>query len=157
MIRIHSAIRACDHIEKRPGGQKATKHGWGAPLLGERPNVNCSMIKTGLILQLALLALFLVFLPGTKLQAQTGTINGTVVDPSGAVIPGAKIQIINAATGNLTRDTISDSTGTFRLLSVPAATYNIKVSATGMEQLLQNRSEEHTSELQSLRHLVCRL
>ena len=138
MIRIHSAIRACDHLEKRLGGQKATKHGWGAPLLGERPNVNCSMIKTGLILQLALLALFLVFLPGTKLQAQTGTINGTVVDPSGAVIPGAKIQIINAATGNLARDTISDSTGTFRLLSVPAATYNIKVSATGMEQLLQN-------------------
>src|ERR1700728_717889 len=89
----------------------------------------------GLFVQLALVALLAVFFPGARLQAQTGQITGTVVDPSGAAIPGAHVQIINQGTGAETRDTTADATGTFRALNVPAATYRIKVTAPGMEEL----------------------
>jgi Carboxypeptidase regulatory-like domain/TonB-dependent Receptor Plug Domain len=94
--------------------------------------------KPGLLLQLAMLALLAAFFPGAKLHAQTGSISGTVVDPSGAAIPGAQVQIVNQATGDLTRETTSDSSGSFRALNVPPATYKIKVSASGMEELDRN-------------------
>ena len=96
------------------------------------------LIGPGLFLRLALVALLAVFFPGAKLHAQTGQITGTVVDPSGAAIPGAHVQIINQGTGAETRDTTSDATGTFRALNVPAATYRIKVTAPGMEELDRN-------------------
>jgi hypothetical protein len=99
---------------------------------------NRGLLRPSLWLQLALLGLLAAFFPGAKLHAQTGTITGTVVDPSGAAIPGAKIQIINQATGDLTREATSDASGTFRALNIPAATYRVKVTASGMEELDRN-------------------
>jgi hypothetical protein len=87
------------------------------------------------MLQLAVLALAVVFLSGTKLQAQTGSINGTVVDASGAVIPGAQVQVVDQGTGGVARQASTDATGTFRALNLTPSTYTIKVSAPGMEQL----------------------
>ena len=95
-------------------------------------------LRPSLFLQLALLALLAAFFPGAKLHAQTGSITGTVVDPSGAAIPGAKIQVTDQATGNLTRETASDTGGTFRALNLPPGTYRIKISAPGMEELARD-------------------
>jgi len=95
-------------------------------------------LKTSVVSQLSLLVLIAVFLSCAQLHGQTGMITGTVVDPSGAAIRGAQIQIINQATGNLTRNATADGTGTFRALNVPAATYKIKVTATGMQELDRN-------------------
>jgi hypothetical protein len=89
-------------------------------------------------MSLAILALSLALLSGAGLQAQTGTVNGTVVDPSGAAVVGAHVQIFDAATGNLTRETNTNATGTFQLLPLSAATYNLKVNAQGMEELDRN-------------------
>jgi Carboxypeptidase regulatory-like domain/TonB-dependent Receptor Plug Domain len=87
---------------------------------------------------LVFVALLAAFSSGAKLYAQTGSITGTVVDPSGAAIPGAQVQVINQATGDLTREATTDGAGVFRALNVPAATYRIKVSASGMEALDRN-------------------
>ncbi len=100
--------------------------------------MNAVFCKPSLFLQLALLALLAAFFPGAKLHAQTSTITGTVVDPSGAAIPGAQVQIINQATGDLTREATSDASGTFRALNVPPATYKVKVTAPGMQELDRN-------------------
>jgi len=96
------------------------------------------LLNPGLFLQLALLALLAAFFPGAKLHAQTSTITGTVVDQSGAAIPGARVQIINQATGDLTREAMSDASGTFRALNLPTATYKVKVTASGMQELDRN-------------------
>jgi hypothetical protein len=104
----------------------------------ENPGSDCRLLKPGLFLQLALLALLAAFFPSARLHAQTGSITGTIVDPSGAVIPGAQVQVINQSTGALTREAASDSSGNFRELNVPPGTYKIKVTAPGMEELDRN-------------------
>src|ERR1700761_3475848 len=96
------------------------------------------VLRPGLFLQLALLALLAAFFPGAKLHAQTGSITGTVVDPSGAAIPGAQVKIINQATGDLTREAVSDASGNFRALNVPPGTYKITVAAPGMQETDRN-------------------
>ncbi len=66
-----------------------------------------------------------------------GTIEGTVADPSGAVIPKASITIANAVTGY--KQTLeSGSDGSFRLLSIPPNNYHLTVTASGFSTFSQD-------------------
>ena len=49
----------------------------------------------------AILSLFLLTLIASPLMAQSQNISGTVVDESGAVIPGAEVKITDVAKGTL--------------------------------------------------------
>ncbi len=60
----------------------------------------------------------------------TGTIIGTVTDPSGAVVPGAQIQITDLATG-VKLDVKSGSDGSFKFFAVPIGTYRALITAGG--------------------------
>jgi hypothetical protein len=66
-----------------------------------------------------------------------GNITGTVVDPSGAVIPGATVQATNIAT-NVSVSSITNGTGYFEVDSLDAGTYRITVTAKGFQQFVQN-------------------
>jgi len=59
-----------------------------------------------------------------------GTVNGTVSDPSGAVIPGATATIHNPVTG-FERSASTDSSGGFSFTNVPFNPYHLTVTATG--------------------------
>jgi Carboxypeptidase regulatory-like domain len=61
----------------------------------------------------------------------TGAISGTVQDASGAVIASAKVVIVNEATGETARDTVTDSAGEFTATLLPVGSYSVQVSATG--------------------------
>ncbi len=67
-------------------------------------------------------------------QAQTfrGAINGTVVDPSGAVVAGAEVRAINNGTG-VTLSTASTSEGQFSFQDLPLGSYKITVTAPGFQ------------------------
>lgn len=65
-------------------------------------------------------------------QVLYGSISGSVVDPSGAVVPGAKVTATNASTG-LARTDTTDASGRYRLLDVPEGAYTLSVSATGFQ------------------------
>ena len=67
-------------------------------------------------------------------QTTTGTISGTVVDPSGNVIPGAKVSITNEVTGE-SRNGTTSSTGEFVFPSLLPATYTIRVEVAGFQAL----------------------
>src|SRR5262252_1798003 len=80
--------------------------------------------------------IFLVFLllVAVSLSAQTfrGTILGTVTDPSGAVVAGAKVTVRNTDTG-LERATETSGDGSYSLPELPIGTYNVTVSQTGFQ------------------------
>ena len=70
--------------------------------------------------RILLVALCLVgFAMGALAQDATGRIVGTITDPSGAVVPGAKITAVNVAT-SLRHDTLSGPNGAFQILALPA-------------------------------------
>ncbi len=75
---------------------------------------------------------FLVLLLAAPLHAQsvTGSIQGTVVDQSGAVLPGASVTITNTATG-ATRDAVTDAEGLFAAELLPVGPYEINVELSG--------------------------
>src|SRR5882762_5911964 len=68
------------------------------------------------------------------MQAQTtvstGSIVGTVTDPSGAVVSGARITITNTATGQ-TIELTSNSAGAFNSGAISPGSYKVQVSAKG--------------------------
>ena len=66
-----------------------------------------------------------------------GTVRGTVTDPSGAVIPGAKVHLINEVSG-FDRTATTDATGQFVFANVPFNPYRITVSANGFAPLSQS-------------------
>src|SRR4029077_5336364 len=67
-------------------------------------------------------------------HAQTfrGAINGTVLDPSGAVVAGAQIRAINNGTG-VALSTASTSEGQFSFQDLPLGSYKITVNAPGFQ------------------------
>jgi outer membrane receptor protein involved in Fe transport len=60
------------------------------------------------------------------------TLNGTVTDPSGAAVPGAKVTATQTATG-LKRTTESGSAGLYSFTALPSGTYEVTVEATGFK------------------------
>ncbi len=63
-------------------------------------------------------------------QASTGNIEGRVLDPKEAAIPGATITATNQGTG-LERSATTDDQGAFRIILLPPGSYAVRVSATG--------------------------
>jgi hypothetical protein len=86
------------------------------------------------------LAVALLGLQG-DLSAQSlgnaGTIEGTVVDPSGASVPGASITLHNLVSGYAETAT-SSPTGEFRLTNVPPNPYHLEVTASGFSVYSQD-------------------
>ena len=63
-------------------------------------------------------------------QITTGTIQGTVTDANGAIVPGANVEIKNLDT-NLTRTLTTDEGGRFAALALPPGPYSVTVSKEG--------------------------
>ncbi len=70
--------------------------------------------------------------PGQS-QATTGDIEGRVLDPQAAVMPGVTVTAINQATG-FEKSATTDSDGNFRLILLPPGSYSVKTTApTGFQ------------------------
>src|SRR5208282_1751445 len=63
-------------------------------------------------------------------------IRGTVVDPSGAVVTGARISAVNVATG-LSYNVTSDKDGLFEFLQLPIGDYAVKVEKSGFKSFTE--------------------
>jgi hypothetical protein len=83
--------------------------------------------------RMLLLILGVAMLPGI-VRAQTASINGTVTDPSGAVVPSAKVTVVNEAT-NATRDTQTANTGTYNISSLAPGTYDVAIEKSGLKTI----------------------
>jgi hypothetical protein len=78
-------------------------------------------------------ACFLTFLSALWAQG-SGTIVGTVTDPSGAVVPSAEVTVTESATG-YSRTAQTDSAGNYVIPSLRAAEHTVVVQASGFRKL----------------------
>jgi hypothetical protein len=85
---------------------------------------------------LVLLSIFFVVSISSFAQSDRGTITGTVSDATSAVIPGASITAVNAATGTK-YETISTETGNFTLTQVPPGAYQLSVELPGFKKYVR--------------------
>ena len=70
----------------------------------------------------------------------TSTIQGTVTDPAGAVVPGVEVTARNTATGAKWRTT-SDAAGFYRVTALPAGVYTVTASRAGFATLSSENLE----------------
>ncbi len=75
-------------------------------------------------------AFFLLSLVSLKAQTSGGTIAGTVLDPSGALVPNATIQAVGADTGTV-YNAVSSSAGNFQFSQMQLGRYNLTITAPG--------------------------
>ena len=87
------------------------------------------------------IAIFAVIFITTAIWAQSagnsGSISGTVVDPTGAVVSNAKVEIRNPVSG-FDRSTTADGSGKFELTNIPFNPYHLTVTAAGFASYAQD-------------------
>jgi hypothetical protein len=82
----------------------------------------------------------LVFSVAANSQTFRGTINGTVTDPSGAVVPNAQVKATEVATG-IEHSTITSSEGQFAIQDIPLGFYKVSVVAQGFPSYTVDKVE----------------
>src|SRR5437016_4032462 len=70
-------------------------------------------------------------------QGQYGSMNGAITDSTGAVIPAAKVTIVNTETG-LTTTTTSGADGSYTIPQVLPGVYNVAVELARFKKALVN-------------------
>ena len=70
-------------------------------------------------------------------QGTTGSISGSVIDESKAVMPGVTITVVNVDTG-LERVQVTDAEGRYRILDLPPGQYTVKTELTGFAPVLRS-------------------
>src|SRR6516225_4425499 len=70
--------------------------------------------------------------PTSAQSINSGTVTGTVKDPSGAIVAGAQVLLSNPVTG-YQQKTITDSFGTYRFNNIPRNTYRLSAEAAGFD------------------------
>ena len=87
---------------------------------------------------LVLLCLCLWLVPQARAQSQatTGVIEGTVVDETGGVLPGATVSIRNTDT-NFEKALVSGPDGRFRAVLLPLGPYRVTVTLSGFTKLVR--------------------
>src|SRR5262249_34535782 len=73
-------------------------------------------------------------------QETRGSLVGRVTDPTGAVLPGVNVEVVNAQTGVATK-TLTNGEGLYQLLYLVQGTYNLTASSTGFKTLARDGIE----------------
>jgi len=97
----------------------------------------CARRRTALSpLSLLLSAVATVFVLAAPLAAQVdrASLGGAVTDPSGAVVPGVRIELLSPAT-DLRRETVTNAVGIYNFSLLPIGTYNLTVSREGFKSV----------------------
>jgi hypothetical protein len=84
---------------------------------------------------LVLAASFPLGPPGWAQSASTGALTGTVSDPSGGVVAGAKVSLTSLATQKVETKTTTEN-GQYKFALLPPGEYALKVASAGFETLL---------------------
>src|SRR5271165_4552817 len=98
----------------------------------------CSVTASGSLITALMVALALAPLTTVaEVGGNSSTISGTVTDPSGAVIPGATVEIQNLIS-HLNRTTTTDAAGKFSFPNLPLNPYHLTVNLSGFPPYVQD-------------------
>jgi hypothetical protein len=86
--------------------------------------------------------LFVLSLVCAYAQSDRGIITGTVADATGAIVPAARVTLMNTGTGSQ-YETVTTATGNFTLAALPVGTYKLSVEHAGF-----SRSEQTNISVQ---------
>ena len=95
------------------------------PSLRARCTAVCLVIAISLVVPALLCA-----------QGASGRIVGRIADPTGAVLSGAKIHLVNQAT-NVSRDAQTNDSGDYSFVEVVPGTYTVQFELTGFKKNVQ--------------------
>jgi len=93
----------------------------------------------------ALFSVVMLCVGSARAQVDTGSIVGTVADPSGAVVPGATVTVINTGTA-YTLTATTNSTGTYQFTPIRIGTYTVQVQATGFATNKRSDIDVHVQQ-----------
>jgi hypothetical protein len=96
-----------------------------------------------------MVAFVCAFLSVAQAQKTTGTITGTITDSTGAVVPDATVDLVNAAT-NARRTVKSNGQGYYNFPDLDPATYTLTVNKTGFKQVTERNLELHVADVTAL-------
>lgn len=85
-----------------------------------------------------LAALALACISAVVAQVGTGSIRGSVTDPSGAVVPNAAVTVRNVQTG-ISNKLVSDADGRYAAPSLPIGQYEVQIQAPGFETAVREK------------------
>jgi len=84
---------------------------------------------------LALLSTFFLILPALG-QSTGGRVLGRITDPTGAVVNGVKVTLVNEATG-VSRDTTTNESGDYTFIEVVPGNYRAEYSLAGFKKFIR--------------------
>src|ERR1700728_6716 len=92
-----------------------------------------NLVRSKIVFSLFLcLALLVACTSPVWAQSSTGSLTGTVTDPSGGVVSGATVTATNVGTGQ-SRTTTTDSSGSYKFALLPPGYYSVSFSASGFK------------------------
>ena len=94
-------------------------------------------LRISRILAVGVAAMLSMAAPSLIAQTVTGSIVGTIRDQQGAVIPNARVSARSEGTG-LERVAVTDASGGFLIVSIPAGSYDVTASASGFQNQIRN-------------------
>ena len=87
-----------------------------------------------LLLLSATLLMLALYVAPVAAQVLYGSITGTVEDPSGSVVPGAKVTATNTGTGQVF-EAVSDANGNYTILNLLPGSYDLKLAQQGFKSV----------------------
>ena len=93
-------------------------------------------MRRSTVLVVAFLVVMALMVSGVFAQSETGAITGTVSDPTGAVVPNAKITVKGTTTGSV-RTATTNSSGAYTVTNLQPAEYTVTAEVSGFATLQQ--------------------
>ena len=93
--------------------------------------------RSTFLLMILFLFFFVISKPAFPQSATSTSISGTVLDPSGAVVPNATVEIVNPVSA-FSRTAVTDAAGKFVVPNVPFNPYHLTVNAAGFSPYVQD-------------------
>ena len=96
-----------------------------------------------------LITILLLLMPAQS--ATTGALRGTVLDPAGAVVPGATVTLVNPATGQ-TQTTMTDTKGLYGFSLLSPGAYDVSSLSTPINALFAAGGVTEQGSLRRIEH-----